>query len=80
MKSVNVTISLSEDLLRVARQLAVDQGLSLSSFLGLLVEDRVTANHRYREARERQRSLLAEGLPLGTNGTTDWDRAALHER
>ena len=54
----NVTVSLSEDLLRQARHLAVDEGVSLSRFVALSLEQRVEAVRGYRAARERQLSLL----------------------
>ena len=80
MPQKNVTISLSADLLREARHLAVDQGVSLSRFVSLALEQRVEEARGYRSARERQRRLLEDGLPLGTSGRTDWTRESLHER
>lgn len=80
MERSNVTISLPADLLREARHLAVDQGVSLSRFLAQLLEERVEAARRWREARNRQRRLLEKGLPLGTGGQIGWSREALHER
>lgn len=80
MKQRNVTVSLRDDLLREARHMAVDQGLSLSRFLALLVEERVDAARRYRAARERQLQLLEKGVPLGTEGKIIWSREELHER
>lgn len=80
MEQRNVTISLPADLLLEARHLAVDQGLSLSKFVAVLVEERVEAARQYRAARERQRLLLAQGLVLGTEGRIRWDRESLYER
>ena len=80
MELRNVTVSLPADLLQEARHLAVDRGLSLSKYLALLVEERVDAARRYRAARERQRTLLRKGLPIGTSGRVPWSREALHER
>jgi hypothetical protein len=76
----NVTVSLSEDLLRQARHLAVDEGVSLSRFVALSLEQRVEAVRGYRAARERQLSLLRAGLDLGTGGTVAWSRDSVHER
>jgi hypothetical protein len=76
----NVTVSLSEDLLRQARHLAVDEGVSLSRFVALSLEQRVEAVRGYRAARERQLSLLRTGLDLGTRGTVAWSRDSVHER
>ncbi len=76
----NVTLALPDDLLREARHLAVDQGLSLSRFVALSLEERVDAIRRYRAACDRQLNLLDEGLDLGTHGRAAWSRDALHER
>jgi hypothetical protein len=75
-----VTLALPAELLREARHLAVDRGVSLSRFLALLLEEQVAAGRRYQAARERQLRLLNEGLPLGTEGRIDWKRDQLHER
>ncbi|MDO8673574.1 MAG: CopG family transcriptional regulator [Dehalococcoidia bacterium] len=80
MDQKNVTVSLPTGLLREARHLAVDQGLSLSRFLALLLEERIEAARRRKEALGRQRLQLEQGLPLGTGGKAGWDREALHER
>ena len=76
----NVTLSLPDDLLREARHLAVDEGVSLSRFLAMSLENRVEAVRGYRRARERQLRLLRQGLDLGTGGAADWTRESLHER
>lgn len=80
MDQLNVTVSLPAELLREARHLAVDQGLSLSRFVARLLEEQVEVSRRRREALGRQRLLLEQGLPLGTGGKVGWDREALHER
>jgi hypothetical protein len=76
----NVTVSLPEDLLRQARHLAVDEGVSLSRFVALSLEQRVEAVRGFRTARERQLSQLRTGLDLGTRGNVEWQRESLHER
>ena len=80
MDQRNVTISLPEDLLREARHLAVDQGLSLSRYVALVLEERVEATRSRRAAWERQRKLLEAGFELGTCGTIAWTRDEVHER
>jgi len=77
---VNVTVSLSAALAREARHLAVDRGLSLSGFLSRLLVEQIEAARSYQAARDRQLSLLREGLPLGTDGKIAWSRESLHER
>jgi len=76
----NVTLALPADLLREARHLAVDQGVSLSKFVSLILAARVETLRRYGQAREQQQLLLATGLPLGTHGQIAWKRDELHER
>ena len=76
----NVTISLPVELVREARHLAVDRGLSLSSFLAALLQEQIEMAHAYRGARERQLKLLERGIPLGTQGSVSWSRDELHER
>lgn len=80
MQHQNVTIALPADLLREARHLAVDRGISLSRFVSMMLVEQVEAHQSYRSARERQQRLLEAGLPLGTGGHIDWRRDQLHER
>jgi hypothetical protein len=76
----NVTLTLPEDLLREARHLAVDEGVSLSRFVARSLEQRVQAARAYRIAQQRQLRLLREGIELGTGGKATWHRESLHER
>jgi hypothetical protein len=76
----NVTLSLPDDLLREARHLAVDEGVSLSRFVAMSLEQRVEAVRGYRLARQRQLRLLREGMDLGTSGIAAWTRESVHER
>jgi hypothetical protein len=75
-----VTLTLPASVLRDARHLAVDRGVSLSRLLALVLEEHVDNARRYRAARERQLQLLGRGLPLGTGGAVSWSRDDLHER
>ena len=76
----NVTVSVPDHLLREARHLAVDEGVSLSRFVALSLEQRVEAVRGFRVARERQLGLLRTGFDLGTGGIAPWSRESLHER
>jgi hypothetical protein len=67
-------------MVREARHLAVDQGVSLSRFLAMLLEERIEQAQDYRAARDRQIRLLETGLSLGTQGMISWNRDSLHER
>ena len=76
----NVTVSLPREVLREARHLAVDRGVSLSRFVAELLEERVEAARHFQAARDRQLRLLESGLDLGTEGNLAWTREHLHER
>ena len=80
MERSNVTLSLPEDILRDARHLAVDRGVSLSKLLAQLLEEHLQTVRGRRQARDRQLRLLERGLPLGTDGEVAWKRESLHER
>jgi hypothetical protein len=76
---VNVTVSIPEGLLREARHEAVDRGLSLSRYLAELLEERLEARRRYRQAWQEQRALMERG-PLRDAREVTWTREELHER
>lgn len=80
MSMRNVTVSLPDELLREARHMAVDQGMSLSKFLASLLEERVRSSAHYRAACQRQKTLMRAGFDLGTGGRATWTRDDLHER
>lgn len=79
-----VTISVPRDLLREARHLAVDRGVSLSRFVATLLEEQIRKgggqSGSYEEAAERGWRLLETGFDLGTHGKATWTRDELHER
>jgi len=76
---VTVTVSLSEELRRGARHEAVDRGMSLSRYLAELLEERLAARRRYRQAWQEQRALMEQG-PLRAARRVGWTRDELHER
>lgn len=80
MELQNVTISLPAEILQEARRMAVDQGVSLSRFVAMILEERVEGRRRYHTAMQRQYELMQKGLDLGTNGQISWRREDLHER
>jgi hypothetical protein len=80
MAQQNVTLSLPAELVREARHLAVDRGLSLSKYLAELLEEQVAARRQYEEARERHLKMLEKGYDLGTHGQITWSRDSLYER
>ena len=80
MDKQNVTLSIPKDVLREAKHLAVDRGISLSGLLVEALEERVKRLSHMRRAAERQRALMRGGLKLGTNGKIRWRREDLHAR
>jgi hypothetical protein len=76
----NVTISLPEEVVRAARHLAVDEGLSLSQFVGRILTQQIEARGRYERAREEHLQLLDRGWHLDTHGQASWTRDELHDR
>jgi hypothetical protein len=76
----NVTLSIPKEILREAKHIAVDRGISLSGLLVEALEDRVKRLSQMRRASERQRTLMRRGLKLGTKGKVRWTREDLHAR
>lgn len=76
----NVTLSIPKAVLREAKHLAVDRGVSLSGFLIEALEERVKRLSEMRRAAKRQRALMRRGLKLGTKGEARWTREDLHAR
>lgn len=76
----NVTLSLPSDVLREARHLAVDRGMSLSKYVAQLVEQQVTSSRTYERAKEAALRQMRKGYDLGTNGKIMWTRDELHDR
>ena len=80
MEKQNITLSIPKDILREAKHLAVDRGISLSGLLVEALEERVKRLSQMRRAAERQRTLMRSGLKLGTKGKIRWSRQDLHAR
>lgn len=80
MEKQNITLSIPKEILREAKHLAVDRGISLSGLLVEALEERVKRLSRMRRAAERQRTLMRSGLKLGTKGKIRWNREDLHAR
>ena len=80
MEKQNVTITLSTELVRKARHLAVDKGMSLSAYLASLLEERVKRSEEYEAAKKAELERLRVGIDLGTHGKITWTRDELHER
>ena len=80
MDKQNVTLSLPRSLLRKAEKIAMDQDRSLSELMVELLIEFVEREEQYARAKRKHLALLAQDTDLGTNGTTSWTRADLHDR
>ena len=76
----NVTLSLPADVLREARHLAVDRGVSLSEYVSELLEAHVSTTGTYEQAKERGLKRLREGMPYRMPEKITWTRDDLHDR
>ncbi len=76
----NVTLAVPANVLRQARHLAVEQGVSLSKYLAQVLERDVLASAEYQRARQRWRQRVDAAQDRGTDGRVSWTRQELHER
>lgn len=76
----NVTLSLPAEILREARHIAVERGVSLSKLLASYLEELVLREERYEEARKRAVARMRRGIAMGVGETPLWKRDDLHER
>lgn len=76
----NVTLSLPADVLRAARHLAVDQGISLSRFVARLVEEQVVSTTNSEREKVSALRELRQGYAYTVPGKITWTRDDLHDR
>jgi len=74
----NITLKLDADILREARILAAEEGLSVSALLAAKLDEIVRQRKGYGRARKRALARLRTGLDLGW--TRPRSRDELHER
>lgn len=80
METQNVTLAIPKDVLRKAKIIAVKRNTSLSSLLTQTLEDLVSHEEGYDQARLRNLEVMKRGFDLGTKGNINWTREELHER
>jgi hypothetical protein len=73
-----ITVRVNSDLLREAKVLAVENGMSVSQWLGSCLEDIVNQRKVYARARKRALARLQRGMELHWEPTCS--RYDLHER
>jgi hypothetical protein len=76
----NITLALPKWLLRKVKHLAVEREKSVSRLLAETLEELVTRNDAFAEARRRALYDLEHPRDLGTFGKITWTRDELHER
>jgi hypothetical protein len=74
MTKVNITLTLTQDLLREARILAAQEGISISGLLANLIEERVRTEKDYESAMRRAVARMRKGMSLG------WSRPASRDK
>jgi hypothetical protein len=80
MQTQNVKLSLPRDLVRKARHVAVERGVSLSALVGSCLEEVVAPEQSYEQARDRAIARMRQGLAMGLGERPAWTRDELHER
>jgi len=74
----NITLKLDTDILREARILAAEEGLSISGLLAAKIDELVRERKGYERSRRRAVARLRKGFDLGW--TPPRSRDELHER
>ena len=80
MERQNVTLSLPKAMLKKAKMLALKEDKSLSALIRESIEERIRKDTGYKEAMEREISLMEKGFNIGTGGRKPCLREELHER
>ena len=78
MMKTNITLKLDTDILREARILAAEEGLSISGLLAAKLDEVVRQRKGYDRSRRRAVARLRKGFDLGW--TPPSSRDELHER
>lgn len=73
-------MTLSEEALRRARNLATEKGISVSQLLAESLEQVVSQSHRYADARRRALARMKRGFNLGVKDKPGWTRDELHDQ
>lgn len=79
MDHQNVTLSIPKDILRKAKHIAIERGISLSGLLTQLLVELTTREDEYRKTRERHLAVMGE-FNMETGGSLNLSREELHGR
>jgi hypothetical protein len=78
MTKTNITLKLDTDVLRAARRLAAEEGVSVRDFLAAKLNEIVRPRKGYERSRKRALARLRKGFHLGW--TAPRSRDEVHER
>lgn len=80
METQSITLAIPKEILRKAKEVAVQRKISLSKLLTITLSEIVSQNEQYEMARRKYLALLDKGLDQGTQGKIleTWDQ--LHDR
>lgn len=76
----NITLSISRDVLKRVKRLAVERETSISALMIEALTRLTDEDRRYAAARRRALAAMKNAPSLGTRGRRTWTRDELHER
>jgi len=76
----NITLSVSKDILRKAKIIAINRGTSLSGLITRIMEELTSQEEGFEAAQIRYLNRLESPADLGTKGDIQWSREDLHQR
>ncbi|MBC7247490.1 MAG: CopG family transcriptional regulator [Actinobacteria bacterium] len=79
MDNQNVTLSIPRELLKKAKHVAVERGVSLSGLMVQMLTEITRREDEYGKARAHHLAALSKH-DLGTRGKAGWKRGDLHAR
>ncbi|MDW7683802.1 MAG: CopG family transcriptional regulator [Bacillota bacterium] len=80
MEYQNITLSIPKEILKKIKHIAVEKDTSISKMLTSTLEEIVSREEGYQQARERQLKLMEEGFDMGLYGKATWKRNELYDR
>jgi len=80
MEYQNITLSISKDILKKVKHLAVEKNTSVSGLLSRHLEEIVARDDAYHRAKIDQIEIMAKGYDLIDRGKVSWTRDDLYDR
>ena len=76
----NITLSLPVKVLRQLKRIAALRQTSVSKLVTTTLEELAAREDAYARARAHHLQWLEQAADMGTNGSINWSREAVHER